>query len=53
MVIRRGDVTDITRIFARLEMRCLITNQHIIALLMDSVISQLGILGSHKTMWGL
>ena len=33
MVIRRGDVTDIAWVFARLEMKCVITNQYFTALL--------------------
>ena len=35
MVIRRGDVTDIVRVFARLEMKCLTTNQRETALIMS------------------
>ena len=31
MVIRRGGVTDIAWIFARLEMKCLKSNQHFTA----------------------
>ena len=50
MVIRRGDVTDIAWVFARLEMKCFITNQYFTAA--ASVLSQLSVLGSHKQIWG-
>ena len=36
MVIRRGGVTDIAWVFAGLEMKCLITNQHVTGLLAPS-----------------
>ena len=48
-MIRRGDVIDIAWVFARLEMKGLIANQHLIMLLIWLVISQLSVLGSHKT----
>ena len=48
--LRRGDVTDIARGFARLEIKCLISNQHFTARCKcGSVISQLRVLASHKT----
>ena len=47
MVIRRGDVTDIAWIFAGLEMKCLISNQHYRVVNMAQSYHSC-VLGSHK-----
>ena len=49
MAFTRGDVTDIEWIFARLEMKCLITSIRYRVVKYGSVISQLSVLGSHIT----
>ena len=51
-MIRRRDVTDIAWVFARLKMKCLITNQRGAALNV-SVKSQLSVLVSHKPNLGI
>ena len=51
-MIRRDDVTDIAWVLVRLEMKCLVSNQHFTVLLIWSVISQLSILANHKQILG-
>ena len=48
-MIRRGGVTYIAWVFARLEIKCLISNQHFTHCKYGLVISQLRVLASHKT----
>ena len=51
-MIRRGDITDIAWVFARLEMKCLVSNQPVTALLYGLEISQTVFLQATK-IWGL
>ena len=46
-MIRRGGVTDVPRFLARLEIKCLISIQHLPRYNYDSAISQLRVLASH------
>ena len=46
-MIRRGGVTDVSWILARLEIKCLISIQHFTACNYGSVISQLRVLANH------
>ena len=48
-MIRRGGVTDVPWFLARLEIKCLISIQHLPRCNYGSAISQLRVLASHKT----
>ena len=52
MIIRRGGVTDIPWFLARLEIKCLISIQHLPRFNYGSDISQLRVLASHNTSLG-
>ena len=51
-MIRRGGVTDIPWFLARLEIKCLISIQHLPRCNYGSAISQLRVLASHNTSLG-
>ena len=53
MLIRRGGVTDVPWILARLEIKCLISIQYFTRCNYGSVISQLRVLASHRSKFGV